>query len=183
MRKDTKWISALPLSKEDQDLDRQRFFGDYEDMKYAVDMINMTNRKFDNDMLDFIQDSMDFLKGHLMISNDVTLFLEYSSEMDGCSGSCVQQGSKQTADFAIELSTALVNRHKKDKKEIAKVLIHELWHSKQYSSGRLTDNGIMSDVVTFDGVDYQKTMAYKRQPWEIEATKAETSKLLNLVMA
>ena len=153
-------------------------------MKYAVDMINMTNRKFDDEMLDFIQDSVDFLKSHLMISNEVTLFLEYSSEMDGCSGSCVQQGSKPISDFHVELSTALVNRHKKDKKEIAKVLIHELWHVRQYSSGRLKDSDFFdgNDTVTFDGVAYPANMRYKKQPWEIEATRIETSGLLELVM-
>ena len=151
-------------------------------MTQSIDLINMTNRKFSMDLLDFIQDSAEFLQGHLLIPNKITIFLDYSREMDGCSGQCSQLGVERTTEINIELNTAFLQRNHDDLREVAKLLIHEMVHAEQYASGRMLDHGSQSTVTTFDGKDYPKKMRYSTMPWEIEANRLETGLLLELVL-
>lgn len=64
---------------------------------------------------------------------------------------------------------------KKDKLTsfVIKLFIHELWHVKQMSEGRLSFNDNHT-IATWEGKEYNSQIEHEFRPWEIEARRMES---------
>lgn len=80
------------------------------------------------------------------------------------------------AVFNAGMGTVFINTDILAKDKITpfliKLFIHELWHVKQMSEGRLSFNDNHT-VATWEGKEYNSQIEHKFRPWEIEAREAE----------
>lgn len=56
---------------------------------------------------------------------------------------------------------------------VIKLFIHELWHVKQMSEGRLSFNNNHT-IATWEGKEYNSQIEHEFRPWEIEARRMES---------
>ena len=83
-------------------------------------------------------------------------------------GYAVSQGGK----YILFINPEIL---KKDKLTsfVIKLFIHELWHVKQMSEGRLVFNDNHT-IATWEGKEYNSQIEHGFRPWEIEARRMES---------